>query len=1004
MSSHPEHDEDTTLDPEAISERRRIKKLEQEERAKAETARLVARRQEVLSRMNPDSPTPRIITAPPSVRDKISQVTIAPELVGSAFFEVYGSVPLIICPGTLGLNPVGEHFRYLGGRTSAENSPTSDTVPIPSFVFRTAAALGTLWNWTILRGFIVWQPRQSWICLLARTEHAEASTRGYGPLRLQGPSAPSLISIVDAPVARLGNIMAEQPITTNIDPEQLNLPAGAHFRLLGAPNVPTMTGSDRLDRVPELVRLTMEQMGVAWKRLEQGNLTWWQPDTPWRSIHNWIRAGIDSKLMPRGYDEEEALAIIDLRQENRAWSWDFDQGLFGLFQGEGQALSREGLVRLDRVPEFELANPSLRLEIHRRRNINQANRDHAPKFDVGTGPPEDRVSRFFHAGYRPTRRDLVLTDRLNFEQTPLFIHDLLLPLRHQLQLAIDRGEVKDDLPPPEVARPDDEIDDDSFDRISDEQDYTEARLRCETASSGSRQQIFHDEMIVPALHGRPIKDDEYDPIYVHLLGPKRLTVYREGLLSDGSVKRKLAGPMEAVKVMARACQLFLPRDATEDATDDEMGDEMSDEMDYSMEDATEAPMLEERLMMDRPPNGENIPSAYVGICGITLQPAFMRPKLNDHTNTAAGIQIIAEPTQQECERNTIMHEGVTVAGNLTKMKTMMLHNDTQFLEEPDPIGKVLKQNARLIEYVPAEPVMNIRPTAAGRGQPCLEHLYKELGGADSHYQLRVPPLGVWTPSPVLLERLNLILDAHPFDPVPLNIALQAAVVWCDIETSLDRQIEGIGKVLGDVEHPVPYVTIEVFVIYYPHWLRFHEVFKLTRYIHPHRFIHMAYCLDQGRRVNVAELKVREDLIDEPEITRLIQTTKLNTWDFDPKTRITLLPASWPGTQMFWPRQVPKGEMPGDGLAAACLLDDIRTLGLPSYHPRDTSFQLLGIPKLIADQIVRQQNRVRIWVPESPFHHIWAPYRKGSLVAVSGNAATVGPVFWNIQSIGSPLPF
>lgn len=44
---------------------------------------------------------------------------------------------------------------------------------------------------------------------------------------------------------------------------------------------------------------------------------------------------------------------------------------------------------------------------------------------------------------------------------------------------------------------------------------------------------------------------------------------------------------------------------------------------------------------------------------------------------------------------------------------------------------------------------------------------------------------------------------------------------------------------GRVKHPIPPVSLEVSILYYPHWLSFHEVFKLFRYIHPHRFV---YCL------------------------------------------------------------------------------------------------------------------------------------------------------------------
>ncbi|KAF4471639.1 hypothetical protein FALBO_1456 [Fusarium albosuccineum] len=547
---------------------------------------------------------------------------------------------------------------------------------------------------------------------------------------------------------------------------------------------------------------------------------------------------------------------------------------------------------------------------------------------------------------------------------------------------MDRGQVDDDGSPPEGAHSNDEIDNDTLREISNKQGHIEARSRDEAVSLGSRQPTLTvDQAIVEGYRGAPIPEDDDAPIEMSVSDPGKLTVYGELRLSDGSMRKKLGHRMEAVRVMARAGQLFLPRDAT-DAS------------------------LEDRVDLDLFANEGKVQSTYVGISGITLQPAFMRPRAGDFWSRMTGeMEIVSEPSQQRCDRNTIMHEGATVAGNLTKIKRMLLENDIQFVDEPHPKQKVLTQNARVILCIPAEPVMNIRPTATGRGQPTMWNLYKEEDGSDSHYNLRVPYLGLLSPSSVLLESLKALLDAHPSDPIPLNIALQAAFVWTDIERDQNRQIEGYGRLNGRIQYPVPYVPLEVFIIYYPHWLRFHEVFKLTRYIHPYRFIHMAYRLDQKRSARIAdELRVRrEGLVNGGRISTLIQSVQPKTAYVSPQRRITLLPASWPGTKMFWPRQVGSGEPPGDALAEACLLNDIRTLGIPSYHPRDTSYLLVGIPRPIADITVRQPGRVRMWVPENPPQHIWAPYEKGTLVAVSGDAASVGPVFRDIQAAGVLCP-
>ncbi|KAH7250701.1 hypothetical protein B0J15DRAFT_496715, partial [Fusarium solani] len=85
-----------------------------------------------------------------------------------------------------------------------------------------------------------------------------------------------------------------------------------------------------------------------------------------------------------------------------------------------------------------------------------------------------------------------------------------------------------------------------------------------------------------------------------------------------------------------------------------------------------------------------------------------------------------------------------------------------------------------------------------------------------------------------------------------------------------------------MKHSVPPVSLEVFIIYYPHWLRFHEVYKLSRYTHPHRFIQDAYRLDQKRAgPPSAELRIQGNLVDAQRIKALVQTMRSKTPSFSP---------------------------------------------------------------------------------------------------------------------------
>lgn len=81
------------------------------------------------------------------------------------------------------------------------------------------------------------------------------------------------------------------------------------------------------------------------------------------------------------------------------------------------------------------------------------------------------------------------------------------------------------------------------------------------------------------------------------------------------------------------------------------------------------------------------------------------------------------------------------------------------------MGQIVSQNARVLGHIPAEPPLNRRVTPTGPGQPTHEGLYLERNGADSHFTIRVPLLGILDPPTELRDSLQVLLDSHPFDPV-----------------------------------------------------------------------------------------------------------------------------------------------------------------------------------------------------------------------------------------------
>ena len=91
--------------------------------------------------------------------------------------------------------------------------------------------------------------------------------------------------------------------------------------------------------------------------------------------------------------------------------------------------------------------------------------------------------------------------------------------------------------------------------------------------------------------GEPIADEEGDELHVELAGLNELTIYHKENLRDGFIRRNLARPTKAIRVMARVGRLFLPKDKKE------------------------APAMTNRLVLQAPTNLNLLKGIYIGISG-----------------------------------------------------------------------------------------------------------------------------------------------------------------------------------------------------------------------------------------------------------------------------------------------------------------------------------------------------------------------------------------------------
>jgi len=158
--------------------------------------------------------------------------------------------------------------------------------------------------------------------------------------------------------------------------------------------------------------------------------------------------------------------------------------------------------------------------------------------------------------------------------------------------------------------------------------------------------------------------------------------------------------------------------------------------------------------------------------------------------------------------------------------------------------------------------------------------------------------------------------------VPLNIALATAIIHTDL-TDEDWPSEGFLSHRFDGPKTIKPIPLARFILYFPHMLRYVETKHLTAFIHLARFATYHYNRDPTT--------IYAASINHKEIKTWCTQIRSRYPQVASKCRLNLIPASIPGTQMVFPANCSGAEPPSTDLFQICCLDNIRTLGLPSYH-------------------------------------------------------------------------
>lgn len=261
-----------------------------------------------------------------------------------------------------------------------------------------------------------------------------------------------------------------------------------------------------------------------------------------------------------------------------------------------------------------------------------------------------------------------------------------------------------------------------------------------------------------------------------------------------------------------------------------------------------------------------------------------------------------------------------------------------------------------------------------------------------HYKLRWPAMATLQFPPALIEAMEEFLSKHPYDNVPLNIALAATIIYIDLEGNDGSSEAFLAHCSAVSKSPKPpkLPPLGQFVLYFPHMLRYAETKRLTAFIHPARFTTSNHRKDK--------IKVTSTHLNTQEVRELCAQIEPRFSQVPKTHRFNLIPASMPGTSMVFPQDCTNAERPSDDLFRLCCLNDIRTLGLPSYHPYesvdDDAFRTVGGPSwLFSKHLYPSVHRLRS-VPETSY---WRPKSNTKCMSLTSEAQKVGRSFPEISS-------
>ncbi|XEU95064.1 hypothetical protein FSHL1_000348 [Fusarium sambucinum] len=402
----------------------------------------------------------------------------------------------------------------------------------------------------------------------------------------------------------------------------------------------------------------------------------------------------------------------------------------------------------------------------------------------------------------------------------------------------------------------------------------------------------------------------------------------------------------------------------------------------------------------------DIRGIYVGISATTCLPIVLRQSEhweesslnNDDVNELHDLRVdLCERTHA---KDIIWTENMLIPGNIAHLKSAIAGK--LYGQEKRRFLRIMKRENNLLEagLNPAGVAKTLPSSEVTERRPSVRRLTHDGQEYDAiHFKLRWPPMAALEFPREMIHAMEDFLTSNPEDNVPINIALAATIIYIDLadEGWLSEGFMGDHNNQLTIRPP----PLGQFILYFPHMLRFVEVKHLTEFIHPGRFATGQYTKDNKSSDSV--FNIDSNLIDLKKMRLWYSQIRSRYPKVSKSYRFRLIPASMPGTHMVFPRHCTNAERPSFDLFRMCLLNDIRTLGLPSYHhslAHDNDqrlFRHIAGPDSLFSKHTNLAAGFSFHIYGLTGGDYWRPKPDTYYMALTGQAKTIDVVFPDVSS-------